>query len=47
MPPDELRRAVSQYVPLIGAHVIAVSHLKGLSWGLDEDVVLLSADPAD
>lgn len=46
-PPDELRRAVSQYVRMIGAHVMAVSHLKGRSWGLDEDVVLLSADPAD
>lgn len=46
-PPDELRRAVSQYVLMIGAHVMAVSHLKGRSWGLDEDVVPLSADPAD
>jgi hypothetical protein len=44
--PDELRRAVSQYVRMIGAHVMAVSRLKGRSWGLDEDVVLLSADPA-
>lgn len=46
-PPDDLRRAVSQYVRMIGAHVMAVSHLKGRSWGLDEDVVLLSVDPAD
>ncbi|HTZ73744.1 MAG TPA: glycosyltransferase [Candidatus Aquilonibacter sp.] len=46
-PPDELRRAVSQYVRMIGAHVTAVSRLKGRSWGLDEDVVALSADPAD
>jgi glycosyltransferase involved in cell wall biosynthesis len=46
-PPDELRRAISQYVRMIGAHVMAVSHLKGRSWGLGEDVVLLSADPAD
>lgn len=46
-PPDDLRRAVSQYVRMIGAHVMAVSHLKGRSWDLDEDVVPLSADPAD
>ncbi|HKV48226.1 MAG TPA: glycosyltransferase [Candidatus Acidoferrales bacterium] len=46
-PPDDLRRAVSQYVRMTGAHVMAVSHLKGRSWALDEDVVPLSADPAD
>ena len=46
-PPDELRRAVSQYIRMIGAHVVAVSRLKGNSWGLDEDVVALSADPGD
>jgi glycosyltransferase involved in cell wall biosynthesis len=46
-PPDELRRAVSLYVRMIGAHVMAVSHLKGRSWGLDEDVVPFSVDPAD
>lgn len=48
-PPDELRHAVSQYVRLIGAHVMPVSRLKGRSWGLDkeEDVVPFSADPAD
>ncbi|MGH9572799.1 MAG: hypothetical protein ACRD40_04625 [Candidatus Acidiferrales bacterium] len=45
-PPDDLRRAVSQYVRMTGAHVIAISRLKGRSWGLDEDVVPLSADPA-
>jgi glycosyl transferase family 1 len=46
-PPDELRRAMSQYVRMIGAHVMAVSHLKGRSWGIDEDVVPLSAEPSD
>jgi hypothetical protein len=45
--PDDLRRAVSRYVRMIGAHVMAVSRLKGRSWGLDEDVVPFSADPAD
>ncbi len=46
-PPDELRRAVSQYIRMTGAHVMAVSRLKGRSWGLDEDVVPFSAHPAD
>jgi Glycosyl transferases group 1 len=46
-PPDELRRAVSHYVHMIGAHVMAVSRLKGRSWGLDGDIVPLSAEPAD
>ena len=45
--PDDLRRALSQYVRMIGAHVMAVSRLKGRSWGVDEDVVPLSANPAD
>ena len=46
-PPAELRAAVHQYVKLIGAHVMAVSHLKGKSWGFDDDVVPFSADPRD
>ncbi len=44
---EELRRAVAQYVRLIGAHVMAVSALKGRSWGYDQDVVPFSADPED
>jgi glycosyltransferase involved in cell wall biosynthesis len=46
-PPDDLRRAVSQYIRMIGAHVVAVSRLKGRSWGLDEDIVPFSADVRD
>lgn len=46
-PPDELRRAMAQYVRMVAAHVVAVSHLKARSWGLHEDVVLNSANPAD
>jgi glycosyltransferase involved in cell wall biosynthesis len=45
--PEELRRAVAQYVRLIGAHVIAVTALKGRSWGYEQDVVTSSADPED
>lgn len=46
-PPDELRRTVSQYVRMIGAHVVAVSRLKGRSWGFDGDVVPLSVNLND
>lgn len=42
-PPDELRRAVAQYISMIRAHVMAVSHLKGKSWGFSGDVVPFSA----
>jgi len=45
--PDEIRRTVAQYLRLIGAHAMAVSSLKGRSWGLDEDIVPFAADPAD
>jgi glycosyltransferase involved in cell wall biosynthesis len=45
--PQELRRTVAQYLRLIGAHTIAVSRLKGRSWGMGEDVVPFSADAAD
>jgi hypothetical protein len=44
---EDLRRTVAQYVRLIGAHVIAVTALKGHSWGYDQDVVNSSADPED
>jgi glycosyltransferase involved in cell wall biosynthesis len=46
-PPEELRRAVAQYIATIGGHVMAVSALKGRSWGFNGDVVPFSADPAD
>ncbi len=44
---EDLRRAVAQYVRLVGAHVIAVTELKGQSWGYDQHVVTSSADPQD
>lgn len=43
--PDDMRRALSQYARIVGAHVVAVSRLKGRSWGFDEEVVPLSVDP--
>jgi len=45
--PDELRRTVAQFIRLIGAHAIAVSKLKGCSWGFDQDIVSFAADPGD
>ena len=45
--PDELRRTVAQFIRLIGAHAIAVSKLKGYSWGFDQDIVSFAADPGD
>jgi glycosyltransferase involved in cell wall biosynthesis len=46
-PPGELRHTVGQYIAMIHAHVVAVSGLKGRSWGFDQDVVPFSADPSD
>jgi glycosyltransferase involved in cell wall biosynthesis len=46
-PPGEFRNAVARYIAMIHAHVVAVSSLKGRSWGFDEDVVPFSADPTD
>jgi len=46
-PLDQLRAAVTQYVRLIRAHVIAVSTLKGRTWGFERDIVPFSADPSD
>jgi glycosyltransferase involved in cell wall biosynthesis len=46
-PPGEFRGAVARYIAMIRAHVVAVSALKGRSWGFDEDLVPFSADPSD
>jgi glycosyltransferase involved in cell wall biosynthesis len=43
----DFRRAVAQYIEQAGAHVVAVSALKGKSWGFSENVVPLTADPSD
>jgi hypothetical protein len=46
-PPLKLKQCVAEYVRRTGTHVVSVSHRKGASWGFVEDLVLLSADPAD
>jgi glycosyltransferase involved in cell wall biosynthesis len=43
----EYRRAVAEYTEGIGAHVVAVSSLKGRSWGFANFVVPLSANPEE
>jgi glycosyltransferase involved in cell wall biosynthesis len=45
--PDEFKNAVAKFVNLTQAHVVAVSRLKGRSWGFDEDIVQCSADTPD
>jgi hypothetical protein len=47
VPADELRRAVAKYVEITKTHVMAVSELKGKSWGHCDDIVAFCADPAD
>jgi glycosyl transferase family 1 len=46
-PAEEFRGAIARYIAMIRAHVVAVSNLKGRSWGFDEDIVPVSADPSD
>jgi len=43
--PHELRQMLRQYLQLVGGHAVAVSELKGKSWGLVEDIVPFCADP--
>ena len=46
-PAVKLKECAAEYAHRTGTHVVAVSQSKGASWGFTEDVVLLSADPAD
>jgi hypothetical protein len=43
----EFRDAVAVFTQRTGAHVVAVSAMKGKSWGFGENLVPLMADPAD
>lgn len=45
--PNEFRAAVRTYTAQTGTHVVAVSRLKGRSWGFTEDIVPLAVDAAD
>jgi len=45
--PSEFRRAVTNFLAQTNTHVVAVSQLKGCSWGFAENIVPLCIDPAD
>ena len=45
--PHRMREMLHQYVKLTGVHIVAVSMLKGKSWGFTEDIVPLAADGDD
>lgn len=47
LPPDEIRRTYGKYLELTRTHVVAVSELKGKTWGFAKDVILLSANPQE
>ena len=42
----QFREAVAKFVRMTGTHVVAVSKLKGRSWGFEDDIVSPSVDPA-
>ncbi len=42
--PDEVRRTLRTYVEMTNTHVVAVSELKGRSWGFLDDLVPFSVD---
>jgi hypothetical protein len=46
-PADEFRRTAADYLEKARAHVVAVTTLKGRSWGFSENIVHSCADPAD
>ena len=44
---DAFRDAVAKFVALTRTHVVAVSKLKGRSWGFESDIVACSVEPSD
>jgi glycosyltransferase involved in cell wall biosynthesis len=47
VPVSQFRETVARFVHLTKTHVVAVSRLKGRSWGCESDIVPLSAEPSD
>jgi hypothetical protein len=47
IPVNEFREAVAKFVRMTDTHVVAVSRLKGRSWGFADDIVPFSADAND
>lgn len=44
---DQFRATVAQFVQLTGTHVVAVSKLKGRSWGFADDIVTFCTDASE
>jgi len=44
VPPYKMREMAHKYLELVGGHVVAVSLLKGRSWGFTEDIVPFGVD---
>ncbi|MHC4742670.1 MAG: glycosyltransferase [Planctomycetota bacterium] len=47
IPPSRMKETLHEYIDLVGAHVVAVSSLKGASWGFTDDIVPFWVDPGD
>ncbi len=45
--PLQMRQTLRTYLALVGGHAMAVSVLKGRSWGFTDDIVPFCSDPAD
>lgn len=45
--PEKMKAALHKYLQLIGGHVVAVSALKGKSWGITDDIVPFGVDADD
>ena len=46
-PPDQVRAQLAQYLAMVGGHAVAISNLKGESWGMAGDIVTNAVDPCD
>lgn len=47
MPQERLKALQSQYLDMIGGHAVAISPLKGKSWGCTEDIIPLAIEVND
>jgi len=45
--PEKMKAALHKYLQLIGGHAVAVSALKGKSWGITDDIVPFGVDADD
>lgn len=45
--PEQMKEMLHKYLELVGGHAVAVSMLKGNSWGFTDDIVPFCADSSD